>query len=177
MPDKKKRIFIAIDIPEPTKTELGKIRGDIGHIKWIPKRNMHLTLRFIGGMDTGQLEALQQKLSTIELQSFTLTLQHLGHFNKHILWVNTDIPKALVALKKAIDEKVDALGFESDARPFMPHITLARIDKISQRVLEEFIAKQKIAPLTIPVNHFTVVESNTEGGSPVYTPLKVLELS
>lgn len=176
MPDKKKRIFIAIDLPDTVKAALGKIRGDTGHIKWIPKRNMHLTLRFIGGMDADQVEDLQQKLTAIQLQSFTLSLQHLGHFNKHILWINTDMPKALVSLKKAVDEQVGTLGFKPDTRPFMPHITLARIEKISQRALEEFIAKQTIAPLIIPVDHFTIVESNTDGGSPVYMPVRRFKL-
>lgn len=100
MPDKKKRIFIAINLPEEVKNTLGKIRGDIGRTKWVPKRNLHLTLRFVGGMDADQLKALEEKLSTIQLPGFNLTLQHLGHFNKHVFWVNTDVPKELVTLKR-----------------------------------------------------------------------------
>ena len=58
------RLFIAVDLPEEVKNELGRVpkQSGLGKITYVKPENIHLTLKFLGEVDEGNVEKIKQKL-------------------------------------------------------------------------------------------------------------------
>lgn len=91
-----------------------------------PADQLHLTLHFIGAVPRERLPQLTHALA----RAFTPFVLHLGRFT---LWrggiavlLADDTPPALAALHAGLADALQELGLPVDARPFRPHVTLAR---------------------------------------------------
>ncbi len=93
--------------------------------KWTPEQNIHLTYLFLG--DNYKPENIIDKLQKIKYTKATIPIIGLGTFGKpaRILYANAE-DKALFCLHNEIVHK---LNIKPD-KPFIPHITLARIKKV-----------------------------------------------
>lgn len=136
------RAFIAIELPEDIRQKLDelekKIQARAGEaarkaVRWVPANNMHLTLKFLGEVSSGNVEALAGMLRSEAGRhaSFDLTVGGLGAFpNLHrprVIWVGVQAPVELSSLQKAIEGETRQLGYPTEDRPFSPHLTLGRI--------------------------------------------------
>jgi 2'-5' RNA ligase len=133
------RSFIAIELPAEIKLALGHIQdrvksGGGGQVKWVEPESMHLTLKFLGNVSTG----LTGKITTVleeacsGVHPFSLEIGGLGVFPNarrvRVVWVGlTGETERLGQLQKRIDDVLTPLGFKAEARPFTPHLTLARV--------------------------------------------------
>lgn len=130
------RLFIAIPIPGHLMQALGGLASpsDRG-LRWVPPRNLHLTLRFLGDVreeDVAQVDRAIARTVPDHAAAFSLTAQGLGAFpNLHsprVIWcgLQGDLP-ALLTLRQRLEHELQRTGFSADERPFRPHITLARL--------------------------------------------------
>ena len=87
------RCFIGIDLSVEATKEIERLQRIIKpHFvgKITVGENLHLTLKFLGEIEDGTLNEAKKKLSTIEHQSFELTLNELGVFSQQFIkmvWV------------------------------------------------------------------------------------------
>lgn len=128
------RLFIAIEIPNDVKAQLGALKSDIPGATWVKPAAMHLTLRFLGDrIDPIRLPPIKMALGSIKAEPFSVTLSGTGRFPPgtkrpaRVLWAGMDEPPALLALQASVERAVAAVGFEPEGRGFNPHITLARL--------------------------------------------------
>ncbi len=133
------RTFIAIELPaslqDIIQKETAGLRQGIPSmcVRWVPAHNVHLTLKFLGESSPENVETLKQILSQeAETQSpFEINFHELGAFpasnRPRIIWVGVHAPPALESLQRAIDAGVARLGYETEARPFSPHLTIGRV--------------------------------------------------
>jgi RNA 2',3'-cyclic 3'-phosphodiesterase len=133
------RTFIAIDFPEPIQEAIEKqitrLRRALGaeRIRWIPVQNMHLTLKFIGNTTISHLDFLKQMIARTAdaCPPFELQIGGFGSFPNwkrvRILWVGIHAPADLPSLQKKLEDGVSRLGYEKEARPFSPHLTIGRV--------------------------------------------------
>jgi 2'-5' RNA ligase len=133
------RAFIAIEIPPNIQVAIEKqtarLRQALGDetVRWIPAKNMHLTLKFLGDIASSHVDFLKQLLTreaTLHSQ-FDLQIGGLGSYptsrRPRILWVGLHIPAELVALQKSIETGTTRLGYEQEERDFAPHLTIGRV--------------------------------------------------
>ncbi len=124
------RLFVAVDLPDAVKDQLGELCSGISGAKWVKREQMHLTLRFIGEVERAQAEAIRTSLSTIHSAPFTMTLEGVGQFppkgKPRVLWVGLKAPAVLPQLQRQVEETLVALNLPPEDHPFSPHITLAR---------------------------------------------------
>lgn len=98
---------------------------------WVPERNWHLTLVFLGDLPSVTkvpLMALCQQISA-QHPAQTLPITRVGRFPNRqgrFLVAEGDAPPALAALRAQLAEGCRQLGLAVEARPLRPHITLAR---------------------------------------------------
>jgi 2'-5' RNA ligase len=124
---------------------------------WGREDNLHLTLKFLGNVPADEIskvsDAVAHAASTIS--PFELTVSGCGAFPPHgrpnVLWIgagsagilpasgSADVSSAsfqrpipssqppLVSLHSAIEDECERAGFPRDARPFHPHLTVARL--------------------------------------------------
>ena len=139
-----KRLFAAIDVPDPIQHSLHVLDPDIAGVRWTEPGQMHLTLGFFGYVDAEPGSRLRDKLAAIEFGSFFLPLAGLGTFpakrDPKIIWVGvgTGHPH-LFQLHKRVQEAALAAGIEPDLRPWHPHITLARCVGVRWQTLKKFL--------------------------------------
>ena len=132
------RVFIAVETPLPIRqaifAQTESLRGALGDlVRWAPVENMHLTLKFIGDVSPANVELLSQMLTaeTMGCAPFRMQIGGLGSFptsrRARVIWVGIHAPAALASLQRGIQSAAARLGYESEMRPFSPHLTIGRV--------------------------------------------------
>jgi RNA 2',3'-cyclic 3'-phosphodiesterase len=133
------RVFIALDLPETIQESLEKqtvrLRQTLGDgtVRWVPAKNLHLTLKFIGNIAASHLDFLKQLLAqTADAHPpFDLQIGGIGSFPNakrvRVIWVGMHAPAELTSLQRSIEAGAVRLGYEKEERPFSSHLTLGRV--------------------------------------------------
>jgi RNA 2',3'-cyclic 3'-phosphodiesterase len=181
------RAFIAVDlsssIRQAIQTKVNDLRQFTGDsVRWVQVKNIHLTLKFLGDIPPSDVDELTRMLRTEadSCPAFEVSIGGLGSFpnsrRPRVLFVGVQAPAGLETLQSGIESACSRLGFESDSRPFSPHLTIGRVrDHASpedlqriRRVLEE----TKIDSLgTVRVDSVHLYKSELKPGGPLYTRL------
>lgn len=175
------RCFIAIFLSKEVTEYLCQIQKQISNkyakIKWIPKSQQHLTIKFLGNIDGNKLKQIKEKLNKIKLKHFEVSLNSLGIFpNKdfiRVLWVNLNPKDKIFELSKNIDQEL--IEF-SNKQEFSDHITLGRVKFLKNK--EEFLKKLnlKIKPINFKITSFELMKSDLSKDGPKYTVLEAYSL-
>src|SRR3990167_7452736 len=123
------RAFIAIELSQELKDALeyieDSLRPKISGAKWVKPDNIHLTLKFLGHINTDTIESIKSILEEIAKNRtpFTIRLSSPGAFptieRPRVIWVGIDKGSGeSIELANLIDEKVCAFGIEKESRPF-----------------------------------------------------------
>jgi 2'-5' RNA ligase len=127
------RLFAAIDVPGDARAALeaavAPLRDRHDGIRWIPSRNWHVTLVFLGRLTTAQRVRTRLALGAAASAASPcgLTLDGtVGRFGDRVLWARVVHDDALSTLASAVRGAVDAAGITTDPRPFRAHLTIAR---------------------------------------------------
>ncbi|MDA0341622.1 MAG: RNA 2',3'-cyclic phosphodiesterase [Proteobacteria bacterium] len=96
-----KRLFIALEMPEPIRERLAGMIGGIAGARWVDPANFHLTLRFIGEVDGDTAQYIADGLSSLRVASFDLALEGVDLFESRgrvrAIWVGVKPNPALAA--------------------------------------------------------------------------------
>lgn len=139
------RLFIAITLPDEVRVELRKVQRELKEVwpahgaTWTRPENMHLTLRFLGNVESSQIPELSAKLKT-SLTGFgelPLVCERLGCFPDlrypRVIWSWVhDEAGQLRKLFHQIDEAVSQFAERPAEKVFTGHITLARPKQITR---------------------------------------------
>jgi 2'-5' RNA ligase len=138
------RLFVAIELPEAVKDELGKLIDALnalntGGVRCVRSEGVHLTLKFLGNVDSRRVDTLSEALkqAVAGRTAFRLQLGQAGAFpNLHrprVLWVGIDGDMTtLSTLQADVEDELADVGFSKEERGYNPHLTLARIRRGSQ---------------------------------------------
>lgn len=121
------RLFVAIELSDEMKTSITKTMHELKQkgVKgnYIPMKNLHLTLAFIGERD--DVGEVKDALRSISFKPFRLSLSDMGNFG-NLLWVGMKGNQGLSGVAKAVREALDGAGIDYDRKKFTPHITIVR---------------------------------------------------
>jgi 2'-5' RNA ligase len=126
------RLFVAVDLPQPIKDQLGRLQTGVAAARWVGHDHMHLTLFFIGETEKS-VDTVRAALAGAQAKAFALALAGVGRFPPgdrrppRVLWVGVSPQPALADLHARVTAALVGIGFAADDRPFHPHITLARL--------------------------------------------------
>jgi 2'-5' RNA ligase len=101
--------------------------------RWVRPENFHVTLKFIGEVSPGKLDAIRGALSAIRSHApVEIKFRGLGFFpheqHPSVLWAGLAASANLPSLAGDIDGALETQGIARERRPFTPHLTLARIE-------------------------------------------------
>jgi 2'-5' RNA ligase len=181
------RSFIAIEIPleiqQNIYKETSRLRKEIdGLVRWVPAENVHLTLKFLGDVSPSNLEFLMQMLrnEADTMSGFTLHLAGLSSFpslkRPRVIYIGIHAPAALDALHRGIESASRRLGYETEERPFSPHLTLGRVKQnitaVEQQKIRRCIEGTQVDVLgTARVDSVHLYKSELKPSGSVYTRL------
>jgi len=168
------RLFFALDISNTDK----QLIDDFVHhnlivpFKVIPKNNYHITLCFLGLVNTNQKELLIQCATEVtnELAPITtnsLSIDYYGLFKKpKVLYLgNNEVPDWLSLLVNKLTTTANNLSLFQEERNYLPHISIFR------KAL--FIPNNLSNPrISIIINSFSLYESVSLNNQVIYKPIK-----
>ena len=135
------RLFATIGLPDAACDPLLALQAGLPGASWRPRENLHLTLRFFGDIDERQAEDLDFELAKIAAPAFELTLEGAGWFGRlepHALWIGVGENPALISLQGKCERAARRAGLAPEQRKFLPHITLAYLDRTPVAKLAKF---------------------------------------
>ncbi|HEX6594667.1 MAG TPA: RNA 2',3'-cyclic phosphodiesterase [Bacillota bacterium] len=127
--------FIAIPLQNSLKRYFAnwseQLKKHVSYKQWTDEQDLHITLKFLGGVNPSQLSKLNEQLKSMELPSaFSTIVGSLGTFGKpskpRVLWVGVHKNDQLVVLQQRIEVCASEVGFPKETRTYRPHITLAK---------------------------------------------------
>lgn len=175
------RAFIALEIPELVKKEIGKIQIQLEQAgiqaRWVKPEISHLTLAFLGSITPDKIEVIGKILNeaVAKTDSIHLELHQLDCFpapsRPRIIFVSlqgeTDKLNDL-ALK--IRKGLKKAGIYFDEKPFLNHITLGRIKR--KQNLSHLIEEIQVKKVEFVANEVTLTQSTLTDSGPIYKILK-----
>ena len=138
------RLFTALEIPQALAFPLSLLRGGLPSARWTDPENYHLTLRFIGDVESRLADEFVAALDRVEKPSFTIALRGIAAFGSkkpRSIHAEVQASPALSDLQGEIDRICRRLGLPADQRKFMPHVTLARLRQPKPEDVARFLAR------------------------------------
>ena len=187
------RSFVAIELPEGVRKGLARLRDELERdehrfVKWVDPGGMHLTLKFLGNIPSKRVTEVTGAMeeATQGIYPFRLEISGLGAFpglkQVRVFWVGIggEVDK-LSKLQQTIDAALAALGFAKEERPFVPHLTLARIRQGASpperrsfgELVDSTIFEEKYP---VEVEAVNLMKSQLTPVGAVYTRLSVVRL-
>jgi 2'-5' RNA ligase len=163
------RVFYALVPPVPLQQTLGHLARALAlrvHGRPVPAENIHLTLAFVGAWPASGLDTLLDVGARVPGRGAEVTLDTLGGFRRAgVAWIGASTPPvALTALAALLERALCACGVAVDARPFHPHLTLARH-------CHGPFAPVRTGPFEWHVDAVTLMQSDTRPEGSRYTPI------
>jgi len=133
------RCFLAVELPPPLQDAIEAAtegpRRSLGSdlVRWVPCRNVHLTLKFLGDTAPSAIGLIEAALraEVPQYQPFDVLVQGFGAFPSNrkprVLWVGLTAPPVLGSLQHELDVATARLGYSSEERGFSPHLTIGRV--------------------------------------------------
>lgn len=166
------RLFAAIRPPAAIRTHLLSIMGGVPGARWQDDAQLHLTLRFIGEVDSHRANDIADALSTIRFAPFEITLCSAGDFDRRgiidTLWAGVQPRDPLAHLHNKIDRACILAGAVPEHRTYLPHITLARFGRLGGDPTAFLATHAGLASPAFTVDGFGLFESRLGHGGSSY---------
>jgi RNA 2',3'-cyclic 3'-phosphodiesterase len=139
------RLFVALELPADWRRALAQLQREQeqlapGYFRWVQSELFHFTLVFLGSVPAAQQESVATAVSraAAQVQAFALRLGRVGSFgpscSPRVLWVDVEQDEpGLVRLRAALEQTLREAQISFDEKPLVPHITLGRGKRGSQR--------------------------------------------
>ena len=182
------RTFIAVEVPVAVRDRVAELEHQLQEtgtdIKWVDPGNIHITLKFLGNIDTGQPSVIRNGLCAAldGTHSFDLKLGRVGAFpdlnRPRVFWVSVvEGREELTAMQQRIETELHSCGFVREERPFSPHLTIGRVRSPKGLAkLTEQVQATTFETDPFPVARVAVVKSDLKPGGPVYTVIDHVNL-
>jgi 2'-5' RNA ligase len=164
------RAFFALVPPPALQQALAQLAGDVAieaRGRAVRADNVHLTLAFVGSWPLARLDSLLDVGERCRCARMRVELDTLGGFRRAgVAWIGTaKPPAALIDWAAALSAALVAAGVPMDARPFHPHVTLARRCRGPYR-------HGAIEPYRWHLDAIALMQSQTYAEGPRYSTLR-----
>ena len=169
------RLFVAIRPPRLVRERLIAAMGGISGARWQSDDQLHLTLRFIGEIDRRRAEDVHAALGAVHQAPFEMRLSGAGFFESRgkpdVVWAGLAPPEPPTALHRKIDQALVRAGLAPERRAFVPHITLARLNRSAGPIGGFLEQAGDLSGPAFTVDRFALFESDLTAERAVYSML------
>jgi len=139
------RTFVSVSVPKEIVNIQSMLKSTIEpkgvKVRWVMNGKMHLTLKFLGNTTQGSIDNLNEALfnAVKSAKLINLSISGTGAFpvkgRPNVLWlgIKGDIDE-LKQLTVNINNSLEPLGFITEKRDFLPHVTIARIKSNQKKI-------------------------------------------
>lgn len=166
------RLFAALQIPHDAVLSLSLLCSGLPAARWVEAEDYHITLRFFGDVENHTADAIVEALDSVHCAPFFLQLKGVDVFTPkkpHALYAGVAASAALVDLQERIERASRKADMKADARKFIPHVTLARLN--TQVLLDDLVKylamRGNFESRVFDVSRFVLMSSkDSVGGGP-----------
>ncbi|HEY2317714.1 MAG TPA: RNA 2',3'-cyclic phosphodiesterase [Solirubrobacteraceae bacterium] len=178
MSGERARLFVALDLPADVRSALfGWARAQVGgmaRIRLVEPASLHVTLCFLGSRPVDEVDGIAAACAVVSgLPAATLALGPalwLPPRRPRVLTVELADEQGRLAAAQAVLARalVDTGVYEPEKRPFLAHVTVARVQREGRPHRGQLPAPD---PLRFPATTVTLYRSHTGSGPARYEPL------
>jgi 2'-5' RNA ligase len=179
------RVFVAVDLPPRIKDYLFELEKALqkkmkAKVRWVAKKNLHLTLKFFGEVSNENLGKIKKTLSSIEYPSFSMKLSGLGCFpdssRPRVIWVGLSPQENIIRLQQIIDQ--ETLDIPTKEQEFKVHLTLGRIKLLKkEESLDDIFSEiQEKTGEEFKITSFQFMQSTLTKDGPKYSIMENYQL-
>jgi RNA 2',3'-cyclic 3'-phosphodiesterase len=179
------RLFVCIEIPSRAHEALGalqtRLRREGARVSWVAPTNLHLTLVFLGDVDSARVQSISAALEkAVEgTAPFAIQMRGAGAFpssqRPRVLWVGVSgAVSELRSVHSRITNELAQIGLRGDANPFSPHLTLGRVKDDRDpalRAVTSILTAEPIELEQFSVSEIVLMRSELDPRGARHTPL------
>lgn len=139
-----KRLFIAVDVSEQTRSLIRAIQSELhffkNNIRFVSPQNVHVTLKFLGDVPSDQILPVISKVESCvsSFQIFNYICEGTGVFpnikKPRVLWLGiTEGSENLRELSWKLNDSLRKLPVQQEDKEYRSHITLGRVKHYNYR--------------------------------------------
>src|SRR3989338_7851936 len=142
------RLFLAIGLPKEIKDYIFDLEKKFKEAKitWVSKKNLHLTVKFLGEVQEKDLPMIKERIKIIH-PKIKVKLSQIGFFpnakDPKVIWLALEPEKEIISLQQKIDAEL--LQLFPHEQKFQAHLTIGRIKSIRRK--EDFFQSVKAIQL------------------------------
>jgi 2'-5' RNA ligase len=168
------RAFIAVPLSDGVRNALVRVQRKLEQsgtrMKLVEPENLHVTMKFLGGIDDSRVKGWRSVLDKIETKPFEMKFDHLGVFPGmnfiKVVWAG-------VENEEMIKKVHDVIGPEDEK--WVAHVTLARVkgkptDKFMEVLKESDLNEKQLA------DKVQLMKSELTPEGPVYSKIYEVDL-
>ena len=168
------RLFVGLQPGVAVRDAFAEVAAALGaavQAKFVPPELFHITLVYLGERSVYALPGLTSLLGETAARAapFTLPPLGLGFFGTTadaILYAAFQCTDPLASLNESLRFRLEQAGEPYDARPLVPHLTLAR-----KAVLPSGLPSTPLPGIPYPAEALTLYHSTREQGKLRYLPV------
>jgi 2'-5' RNA ligase len=146
------RLFTALDIPDALRDQIASTRTpDALDARWTPPEQYHVTLRFVGEVDSETASEYDETLDTVsapEAKCIPYGLDVLpSRRSPSVLVVGLDRTDTLLFVYQAVSDALEGADLDPESRTYRPHVTLARLDDCAPETVHQYLQKHDASDL------------------------------
>ncbi len=179
------RTFVAVETTLPIQKKVGEfvqtLQSVSADVKWIEAHQLHLTVKFLGGVATDEIHRVCETVQQAVAQSpaFEFEIRGAGAFpniaRPRTFWVGAGRGKQeMAAMAKLLEKGLQKLGFPREGRRFQPHLTIGRLrrGKRASHELSELLNQHDDIEIgQMMVEEVVVFSSTLTPSGPIYESL------
>jgi len=183
----RKRLFIAIDIPEVVKENIynfsRSLLGEDRGIKIVPASNIHITLKFLGDIDISKINKIEEAIKKTANLFKKFKYEISGKINA---FPNTDNARVIFLevgmggdqiyrIYNELENNLGRIKIKREKRKFSSHITIARLR--NRKNIKQLIEKCKLdVDIILDCSEIVLFESNLKPDGAEYIILNNFSL-
>jgi 2'-5' RNA ligase len=177
------RVFCALELPQHVcdrvLQHIAKLKESTPQARasWARAANLHLTIKFLGDISQHGVDDLSAAAAraAASVEPFHLRVDQSGVFPQRgpakVLWLSVeDLAGTLTRLQTTLEEEFALAGFAKEARPFHPHLTVARLRQAQDaRALTSAHKSLRFEPVEFEVRELLVIRSELSSEGSKYS--------
>jgi 2'-5' RNA ligase len=183
------RSFLAIELPKLILKKIEEVQRDLrstrADVRWVNPEKIHLTLKFFGNIEESRIDPIFKSIEEPirNTPPYSIEVKGVGAFpqlrNPRVIWIGlVNGKEILTSFQKQIETQLEKIGFQTENRPFHPHLTLGRMK--SSRGKEEMVERMEKHREEefgdFQVERVILFKSDLKPSGPVYTLLREIKL-
>jgi len=183
------RLFVAAELSEATVAELERLSTELharadavaphARLTWVAADRLHFTVRFIGEVDDTRASEIALVMGPpLAVRPFQITVAGVGAFPPkgppRVFWVGVEDGRdEMAAVEREVSARLASRGVAPEARPYTPHLTLARVREAHGLRARDLLDGAPRGPFGVTaVDAITLFESRLSSKGPAYVALQ-----